>query len=102
MSEKVIEVLHKIPFSKRKEVAEVTLDLAPTMEKIVKSSFPRAKLVPDRFHIQQLASESVQEIRISYRWNAIEQENKVFELAKELGKRYIAEILKTVIPQSNY
>lgn len=86
MSEKVIEVLHKIPFSKRKEVAEVTLDLAPTMEKIVKSSFPRAKLVPDRFHIQQLASESVQEIRISYRWNAIEQENKVFELAKELGK----------------
>ena len=94
VSEKVIEVLHKIPFSKRKKVTEVTLDLAPTMEKIVKSSFPRAKLVPDRFHIQQLASEAVQEIRISHRWNAIEQENKEIELAKELGKRYIAEILE--------
>jgi transposase len=94
VSEKVIEVLHKIPFSKRKKVTEVTLDLAPTMEKIVKSSFPRAKLVPDRFYIQQLASEAVQEIRISHRWNAIEQENKEIELAKELGKRYIAEILE--------
>lgn len=46
-SEKVIEVLRQIPESLRKKVKEVTLDLAPTMEKIVRRTFPKAKLVAD-------------------------------------------------------
>lgn len=81
-SERVIKVLHKIKDSARKKVKEVTLDLAPTMERIVKRSFPKAKLVSDRFHVQQLAFEAVQEMRINHRWQAIEQENKEIELAK--------------------
>jgi transposase len=93
-SDKVIGILHKISEAKRKRVKEVTLDLAPTMERIVKKSFPKAKLVSDRFHVQQLASDAVQQIRIEHRWLAIEQENKEMELAKELKKKHVAHVLE--------
>ena len=94
ISDNVIEILYKIPENIRKKVKEVTLDLAPTMERIVRKSFPKAKLVSDRFHVQQLASDAVQEIRIKHRWEAIEQENKEMELAKELKLKFIPEVLK--------
>ncbi|WP_240534818.1 ISAon1 family transposase [Pedobacter aquae] len=93
-SETVIKVLCRIKEWARKKVKEVTLDLAPTMAKIVRRSFPKAKLVSDRFHVQQLASEAVQEIRIKHRWDAIEQENKEMDLAKEIKKPWIPELLE--------
>ena len=92
-SQKVIEILRKMPLRLRKSVREVTLDMAGSMEKIVRSSFPKASLVTDRFHVQQLASDAVQEMRIAYRWQAIEQENKEIELSKELGKSHKPEVL---------
>ncbi|WP_251029811.1 MULTISPECIES: transposase [unclassified Pedobacter] len=67
-SESVIKVLSQIKVGLRRKVKEVTLDLAPTMSRIVKRCFPNAELVSDRFHVQQLATEGVQEIRIRYRW----------------------------------
>lgn len=80
--------------SARKKVKEVTLDLAPTMERIIKKSFPKAKMVADRFHLQQLASDAVQQIRIDHRWQAIEQKNKEIELAKEAKIPFVPDILK--------
>jgi transposase len=68
--------------------------MAPTMEKIARQSFPKANQVTDRFHVQQLASEAVQELRIKHRWEAIDQENKEMELAKSSDQRYIPEILE--------
>jgi transposase len=94
VSDTVIDILHKIPEFQRKKVKEITLDLAPTMERIAKRSFPKAKLVSDRFHVQKLASDAVQEIRIKHRWAAIEQENQETEYAKELKKKYVPEILE--------
>ena len=93
-SEKVSQVLRKIPSSQRNKVKEITLDMAPTMEKIARHSFPKANQVTDRFHVQQLASEAVQELRIKHRWEAIDQENKEMELAKQTDQRYIPEILE--------
>jgi transposase len=93
-SDKIIDVLLKMGESVRKKVKEVTLDLAPTMERIVKKSFPKAKMVADRFHVQQLASDAVQQIRIDHRWQAIEQENKEMELAKEAKISFRADILE--------
>lgn len=93
-SDKVIDILMKMSESVRKKVKEVTLDLAPTMERIVKKSFPKAKMVADRFHVQQLASDAVQQIRIDHRWQAIEQENKEMELAKEAKKTFVADVLE--------
>ena len=93
-SDQIIRVLEKIPRHKRNKVQEVTLDLAPTMERIVTRSFPKAKLVSDRFHVQQLATDAVQQLRVEYRWQAIDQENLEIELAKELDKNYLPDILE--------
>lgn len=93
-SDQIIRVLNRIPRRKRYQVKEVTLDLAATMERIVKRSFPKAKLVSDRFHVQQLATDAVQQLRIEYRWKAIDQENLEIELAKELDKDYVPNLLE--------
>ena len=50
--------------------------MAGSMELIAKRSFPKAVLVTDRFHVQQLATEALQEIRIKHRWEAIDAENE--------------------------
>lgn len=93
-SESVIKVLQRIAERARKKVKEVTLDLAPTMARIVRRSFPKAKLVSDRFHVQQLASEAVQEIRIKHRWDAIEQENMEMDLAREAKQKWLPQVLE--------
>jgi transposase len=93
-SETVRAILEKIPLRKRNQVTEITLDMAATMEKIAKFSFPKAKLVTDRFHVQKLAYDAVQEMRIKYRWEAIDQENKEIELSKETKQKYIPEVLE--------
>jgi len=94
VSDRVIEILQRIPYRLRKQVQEITLDLAPTMERIARRSFPMAQLVSDRFHVQQLAGDAVQELRIAYRWEAIDQESKEIELAKEAEQPYLPEILE--------
>lgn len=88
-SERVIDVLRKLSEGKRKKVKEVTLDMAASMERIVRRSFPKALMVTDRFHVQQLVHEAVQEMRIAHRWEAIEQENKEMELSRECGKPFV-------------
>lgn len=93
-SDVVRRILEKIPEHKRNLVKEVTLDMAPTMEKIVRYTFSNSKLVTDRFHVQKLAYEAVQEIRISLRWEAIDQENKEIELAKETNQKYVPHVLE--------
>ena len=93
-SETVRAILEKIPSGKRNLVTEVTLDMAATMEKIARYSFPKASLVTDRFHVQKLAYDAVQEMRIKYRWEAIDQENKEIELSKETKQKYIPEVLE--------
>ncbi len=93
-SEKVRAVLDKIPIRKRNKVKEVTLDMAANMAHIVRGSFSQAKMVTDRFHVQKLAYDAVQEMRVKYRWEAIDQENKEIELGKEVKQKFIPEILE--------
>jgi len=93
-SDFIRRILEKIPFKKRKIVREITLDMAPTMEKIAKYTFPNANLVTDRFHVQKLAYDAVQEIRIRHRWEAIEMENQEIELAREVEEKYIPCVLE--------
>lgn len=88
-SENVIKALEKIPEEKRKMVAEITLDLSDSMRKIVRCSFPKAIRVIDRFHIQKLACDAVQEMRIKHRWNVIQESNDEMENAKLEGREYI-------------
>ncbi len=88
-SEDVIAVLRRIDEDARNLVEEVTLDLSDSMRKIVTAAFPKAKRVIDRFHIQKLACDAVQELRINHRWEALQQANDEMEEAKLAGKAYI-------------
>lgn len=87
-SEDVISVLQMIDEDLRNTVREVTLDLSDSMRKIVRTAFPKADRVIDRFHIQKLACGAVQELRIQHRWDAIQQANDEKEEAKISGKPY--------------
>lgn len=71
-SDKVIDILQKIPKRIRDKVKEITLDMAASMNQIAKVCFPKANRITDRFHVQKLAFEAVQEIRIKHRWEAID------------------------------
>lgn len=88
-SEDVIAVLLRIDEDKRNAVKEVTLDLSDSMRKIVRTAFPKASRVIDRFHIQKLACDAVQELRINHRWDAIQQANDEMEEAKLKGEDYV-------------
>jgi len=87
-SETIIAVLNKISRAKKMSVKEVTLDMAANMNLIIKSCFINATRVIDRFHVQKLATEAVQSIRIKYRWESIEQDNAAIENAKKNGIEY--------------
>lgn len=87
-SEDVIAVLQRIDRDLRYAVEEVTLDLSDSMRKIVRGAFPKAKRVIDRFHVQKLACDAVQELRIKHRWDAIQHSNDEMEEARLKGEAY--------------
>ena len=74
-SKDIIPILLKFSNEKRLLVKEITLDMAGSMNLIVDKCFPRAMKVIDRFHVQKLAYDAVQQLRIKHRWEAIEEEN---------------------------
>ena len=93
-ADRIIPVLSTIKETKRFKVKEITLDMSPTMAKIARKCFPKATQVTDRFHVQQLAYDAVQEMRIAYRWEAIDLENKEIEISRTTKKKYIPDILE--------
>ena len=82
----VSAVLKKVPLKKRLEVKTVTTDLSSAMMLTVRTAFPGAKLINDRFHVQQLISEAVDQLRIRYRWEVLETENKAIREHMEKRK----------------
>jgi len=86
--EPIIEQLLKISKSLRDKVKEITLDMANSMKMIAKKCFPKAIQVTDRFHVQKLALEALQDIRIKHRWEAIDCENEQIRQAKLKQKEY--------------
>lgn len=107
-AETVIEVIRKLPEVQRKKVVEITLDMAGSMAMIAKRCFPRATQVTDRFHVQRLATDALQEMRIKLRWEALDLENDAIEQAKSTETEYVAEVLpngdtlKQLLARSRY
>jgi transposase len=107
-SEKVIEVINSIPEEDREVVKETTLDMAGSMDKIVRCCFPCTTRVIDRFHVQKLANDAIQEMRIAHRWDAINEETNAIENAKLDGKKHVPEVLingdtkKQLLARSRY
>ncbi len=104
----IISILEKIPLKERLKVEEVSVDMAKNMENAAKTCFPNAKIVTDRFHVAMLVHESVQYIRIGYRWQAIEEENAEIEKCKTNKTTYVAqtyengETKKQLLAKSRY
>lgn len=107
-AEDVIKVLQQIPLKQRRKVKEVTLDMAGNMGMIVRRSFPEATLVIDRFHVQKLVLDALQEIRIKHRWEALDAENEAIENARRKAIKYTPELLpnedtlKQLLARSRY
>lgn len=93
-AEDIIEVLKKIPDRSRRQVEEVTLDMAANMNLVVQRCFREAKRVTDRFHVQKLACDAVQEIRIKYRWEALDEENAQIRKARTEKTVFVPEVLE--------
>ena len=92
----IIEVLEMMSLESRKNVNEVTLDMAKNMESAVLKALPRAELVTDRFHVVKLVLDSLQHLRVKYRWEELEKENAVIKThrAKKAKKKYKPALLK--------
>ena len=93
-SYQIIEVIERIPKKLRATVKEITLDMAGSMSKVVVKCFPNATKVIDRFHVQKLAYDAVQEIRIAHRWNAVNEETNAIENAKSDNIKYIPKVFQ--------
>jgi len=87
-AETVIEVIRRIPQRLRTTVEEITLDMAGSMNLVARRCFPGVKLVIDRFHVQKLAYDALQEIRIAHRWDAINEETNAIDNARWEKKQY--------------
>lgn len=107
-AEQVIEHLLKIPRNKRDKVKEITLDMAHAMKLIAKKCFPKATQVTDRFHVQKLALDALQDIRIKHRWQAIDKENQDIKKTRVENQTYSPQIftngdtLKQLLARSRY
>ena len=62
--------------------------MAGSMNLIVQKCFPKATRVIDRFHVQKLVCDAVQELRIKHRWDAIDLDTKQYKQAKKEGEAY--------------
>jgi transposase len=102
------EVLKKIELEKRNIVKEVTMDMARNMASAVDTCFPQSTKVIDRFHAVKLVMDAMQHVRVSLRWEAIDEENKAVRKAKEKNKKYKSKTLsngdtmKELLARSRY
>jgi transposase len=75
-SDTVSEILKKVPRELRRRIKTVTTDLSSAMMLTVRSAFPKAMLINDRFHVQQLVTDAIDQMRIGFRWEVLSQENR--------------------------
>ncbi len=107
-SDELIKAIKQIPEELREIVEEITLDMAGSMGLVVDKCFPKAIKVIDRFHVQKLAYDALQEIRIAHRWDAINEETNARENAKSDNEKYMPELLgngdtlKQLLARSRY
>lgn len=107
-SDTIIPFINQMPEKERDKVEEVTLDMAGSMNKIVRACFPKATLVIDRFHVQKLAYDAIQEMRIAHRWDAINKETDAIQEARLTDRVYIptklsnGDTLKQLLARSRY
>lgn len=87
-AETVSAAVCKIPQKLRENVKSITRDLAESMMLICSACFPNADQIDDRFHVQQMVSDALQEIRVEHRKEIIKDHNAKVAEARKRGKHY--------------
>ena len=82
----VSAILYKLPSRIRNAVQTVTTDLSSAMMPTVRKVFPKATLINDRFHVQQLMSEAIDRMRIRLRRQVLEEGNKALKENRDRRK----------------
>ena len=77
-----------IPAWRRLKVKEITCDLSSAMMEAVRESFPLADIVNDRFHVQQLFNEAMDDLRIDIRHQVRKEEADMQEMCKKQGVEF--------------
>lgn len=107
-AETVTEALMRIDGQRRSRVREITMDMSNSMRLIARRCFPDAIRTIDRFHIQKLANDALQEMRIAHRWDAIQADTDAREETKCRGEAYTPSVLangdtpKQLLARSRY
>ena len=65
-SDTVVEALREVPYEIRRGVRTVTTDLSSAMMLTVRRAFPKAMLINDRFHVQQLVLLFIRKQKANY------------------------------------
>lgn len=89
-SDTVSEILLKVPLKQRLKVKTVTTDLSSAMMLTARNVFPGASLVNDRFHVRQLISVAVDQLRIRYRWEILDAENEAIREHRQKRKNAVS------------
>lgn len=88
-SENIISTLiAALDKNERRKVKEVTTDLSSSMMLIAQEVFTHAYLVNDRFHVQQVYNEAIDDIRIDIRRELMTQDNRQYAKARSEGTDY--------------
>ena len=90
-SDTICQIVCKILQRLRYKCKEITMDFANNMSVIARKCFPAAIQVNDRFHLHQLVHDALQDVRVKYRRQAIDEDNKAM---KELGSAYQPTLLE--------
>ena len=75
---------------------------------IDETAFSNGELYIDRFHVQMQMQEALQDLRVQYRWQAIEQENADIKKARSEKKKYVpqcfenGDTLRQLLVRSRY
>ena len=85
--EDVVAILNLIQLYQREKVLEVTMDFSDSMHAIVKACFPNARITLDRFHMQQLCTNAMQELRVRARREALKADVEAREQHRFRNKR---------------
>tara|TARA_B100000809_G_C15067332_1_gene504639 strand:- start:81 stop:926 length:846 start_codon:yes stop_codon:yes gene_type:complete len=107
-AKQISEIITQIPLEERLKVKEVTIDMARNMEAAVRSCFPSAQIVTDRFHVVKLVLDAVQHLRVKLRWNALDAENEAIKETKSKGLKFKpkefenGDTLKQLLARSRY
>ena len=86
-AEDVAACIKRIPLYEREKALEITMDFSDSMHAIVKECFPNAMITLDRFHMQKLAIDALQELRIRYRREALKADVEARQQHKMRNKR---------------